>query len=137
MEQACPGHECAGKPGWLWLQTLSSGGDLLPLVPHACGLYSSAVPSHFANICLSENSLHTLPQTVTLFFFFFLISTHHSNSPKRREIIKGEFLFPLIGPRDIEAEKILQVNSGNVKTSHFHFQLSDYDTAIVTLAALY
>lgn len=65
------GHECAGKPGWLWRQTLSSGGRfagsgascLWPLQFCLCPLTLQA------SVCLK--TAYTLcPQTSNSFFFF-------------------------------------------------------------------
>lgn len=63
---------------------------------------------HFRNICLSENSLHTLPSNFKLFF---LISSHHTNSQKRRKSSNGSF-FSLLQTQGMKRlKRSLQVNS--------------------------
>lgn len=69
--KACPGARVC-REAWVALASDSQFGReicwLWCLMPVASTVLP--VPSHFASICLSENSLHTLPSNFKLFFFF-------------------------------------------------------------------
>ena len=108
---ACPGAWVGtGSLGSSGSQMPVREGDVLALVPHACGLYSSPCTSLTleASVCL-KTAYTCCPQTSNSFFF--LISTHHSNSLKRRKSSNGSFSSLLQTQGMKRLKRSLQVNS--------------------------